>query len=63
MSKTQNRNMWRKRRQENMTPQKTNNNIIEDLVESERDKSPVAGVRRMMIRMVNELNEKLKEDI
>jgi hypothetical protein len=31
-----------KRRQENMTPQKTNNNIIEDLRESRGDKSLVA---------------------
>jgi hypothetical protein len=38
-----------------MTHRKTNNNIIEDLVESEGDESPVADLRRRMIRMFNEL--------
>jgi hypothetical protein len=42
-----------------MTPQKAHNHTIEDLVGSEGDKSPLAEVRRMMIRMLN----KLKEDI
>jgi hypothetical protein len=45
--------MGRKRRQGNMTSQ--NNNIIEDLVECEGDESPVADIRRMMFRMLNEL--------
>jgi hypothetical protein len=54
MSKAQNRNMRRKRRQGNVT-----DNIIEDLVESEGDDSPVADVKRMMIRTAN----KHKEDI
>jgi hypothetical protein len=36
----------RKRRQKNMTPQKTNNSIIEDLVESEGDESPVSGLKK-----------------
>jgi hypothetical protein len=57
MSKAQNRNMGRKRRQGNMTPQKTSNNIIEDLVESEGDETPVADLRRIMINMFNELKE------
>jgi hypothetical protein len=38
-----------------ITLQKTNNNIIEDLVESEADESPVAEIRRMKIRMFKEL--------
>jgi hypothetical protein len=40
MNKALNGNMGSKRRQENMTPQKPNNNIIEDLVESEGNESP-----------------------
>jgi hypothetical protein len=48
-----------KRRQKNMTPQKTSNNTTEDLVESEGDESPVADVKRMMIRMFNELKENI----
>jgi hypothetical protein len=46
-----------------MTAQKANNNIVEDMVESERDESPAADIRRMMIRMFNELKEELKENI
>jgi hypothetical protein len=34
MSNAQSRNMGRKRTQGNMTPQKANNNIIEDLMDS-----------------------------
>jgi hypothetical protein len=49
--------MGRKRRQEKTTPQKTNNIIIENLVKSERDESPITDLRRMMIRMLNELKE------
>jgi succinate dehydrogenase/fumarate reductase flavoprotein subunit len=45
-----------------MTPQKINNHTIEDLVHSERDESPVAQVRRMMIRMVNELKGAYKNN-
>jgi hypothetical protein len=52
-----------KRKQWNMAPQKTNNNIVEDLVESEGDESPVADIKRMVIRMFNELREELKKDI
>jgi hypothetical protein len=44
MSKTENRNLEIKRSQGNMTPQKTNNNIVEDCVESEGDDSPVADL-------------------
>jgi hypothetical protein len=61
MSKAQNRNMERKRKQRNVTLQKTNNNIIEDLMESYGDESPVADLKRMMIRMFKELKEELKE--
>jgi hypothetical protein len=50
-----------KQRQGN-TPQKTNG-IIEDLVESQGDDSPVAKLRRMMIRMFNEHKEELKENV
>jgi hypothetical protein len=32
-------------------------------VESEGDESPVADIRRMMIRMFNEFKMELKEDI
>jgi hypothetical protein len=49
--KALNRNMGRQRRQGNITPQKINNDIIEDLVESEGDESPVADFRRIMTRM------------
>jgi hypothetical protein len=42
-----------------MTPQKVNNQTIEDLVDSEEDESSFAEVTRMVIRMFN----KLKEDI
>jgi hypothetical protein len=63
MSKAQNRRIGRKRRQENTTPQKSNNNIIEDLIKSEGDESPVADVRRMIIRMFNELKEELKAEM
>jgi hypothetical protein len=55
--------MGRTRRQGNMTPQKTNNNMIKDLVKSEGYESLVAGARRMMTRMFNELKEELKKDI
>jgi hypothetical protein len=44
--------MGTKRRQGNMTPQKAYNNIIEDSVESEEDKSLFAEFKRMMIRNV-----------
>jgi hypothetical protein len=55
--------MGRKRRQGNMTPQKANNNIIEDLMERERDESLVDDLRRTMIRMFNELEEELKKSM
>jgi hypothetical protein len=61
MSKSQNKNMRHKRMQGNMTPQNVTNHTIEDLMDSEGDESPL--VRRMMIRMFNELTEELKEDI
>jgi hypothetical protein len=37
-----------KKKQGNRTHQKSNNNKIEDLVESEEDESPVSDLRRMM---------------
>jgi hypothetical protein len=46
-----------------VTPQKDNNNTIEDFVESEGNESSVPDVRRMMIRMFNELKKEFKEDI
>jgi hypothetical protein len=55
--------MGRKRRQGNMTPQKANNNIIEDLMESKVDESPVADLKRMKIRKFNKLEEELKENM
>jgi hypothetical protein len=61
MSKAQNRKMGRKTRRGNTIPQKTNNNIIQDLVECEGDEFPVADLRRM-IRMINELKEEFKEN-
>jgi hypothetical protein len=48
MSKVQNRNIGRKRRQGDTTPQKSNNNIIEDLVESEGEESPGAEIGRII---------------
>jgi hypothetical protein len=35
MNKTQNRNMGRKRMQENITPQKSHNHTITDMMDSE----------------------------
>jgi predicted Fe-Mo cluster-binding NifX family protein len=55
MSKAHNRNMERKRRRGNMTPQKANNYTIEGLVESEGDESAISDLRRMMIRVFNRL--------
>jgi hypothetical protein len=49
MIKAQNGNIGRKRRQWNMT-QQANNNIIEDLMKSKGDESPVADIKRMMMR-------------
>jgi hypothetical protein len=46
-----------------MIPQNTNNNVLEDLTESERDESLATDLRRMLIRMINELNEELKDNI
>jgi hypothetical protein len=40
-----------------MTPQKTDNNIVKNLVECEGNKYPVADLRRMMARIFNELKE------
>jgi hypothetical protein len=60
MSKTQNRNMERKRRQGSTTPQKINNDIIEDLVESEGDEYPLTDIRKRMIRIFNELKSSLR---
>jgi hypothetical protein len=37
MSKSQDRNIWNKRRQGNKTPQKVNNLNIDDLVDSKGD--------------------------
>jgi hypothetical protein len=54
--------MERKRREGNRTPQKTNNNKIEDLVESEEDESPVSDLRRMMIRMFNKFKKTQKNN-
>jgi hypothetical protein len=50
-----------KKKQGNRTHQKSNNNKIEDLVESEEDESPVSDLRRMMIRMFNELKKTHKK--
>jgi hypothetical protein len=55
--------MGEKRRQVNITPQKTNNHIIEDLVENEGNEFSVADVRRMMVTMFSKLKEELKEGI
>jgi hypothetical protein len=55
--------MGRKRRQGNMTPQKTNKDMIENVMDGRGDELPVANIRRMLIKMVNELKEELKEEI
>jgi hypothetical protein len=54
--------MGRKRRQGNVTPQKSNNNIIEDLMERKGDESLVADLKRM-IRKFKELEGELKENM
>jgi hypothetical protein len=47
-----------------VTPQKVHqNHTIEDLVESERDESSVAEVRRIMIRMLTELKEDIQKQL
>jgi DNA-binding cell septation regulator SpoVG len=43
-------------------PQRTNNNSIEDLVESEGNVSLVANPSRMMKRMSNEIKEGIKKE-
>jgi hypothetical protein len=53
--------MGSKRRQGNASPQKTNKNSIEDLVESEGNESPVADLSRMMIRCSMSLKRSLKK--
>jgi hypothetical protein len=53
----------KKKKAGSMTPQKTSNNIIEDLAGSEGVESPIAGLRGMMIRMFNELKEDIKEKL
>jgi hypothetical protein len=63
MGKAQNRNVGRKICQGNTTPQKSINNIIKDLLQSEGNEFPVADTWRMMIRMFNLLNEELKENM
>jgi hypothetical protein len=55
--------MGEKRRQGNGTPQKADNNTIEDLVESESDESSVADVRRMMIITFNELKDDIQKQL
>jgi hypothetical protein len=55
MSKSQNRNMWNRRRQGNMTLQKVNYQTLENLVDRERDESSVAEIRRMMIKCLTSL--------
>jgi hypothetical protein len=55
--------MGRKRRQGNTTPQKANNDIIEDLMENEGDESPVADLKKMKTRKFNKSEEDLKENI
>jgi hypothetical protein len=52
--------MGRKRRQGNTTPQKANNNMIEDWMESKGDESPIADLKTVMIRKFQELGEELK---
>jgi hypothetical protein len=63
MRKSQNRNIGNKRSLGNMTPQKVNNHTIEGLTESEQDESSDAEVRRMMIRMLNELKEDVQKQL
>jgi hypothetical protein len=46
-----------------MTPQKTNNNMIEDMVETEVEESPIADIRRMLINMFNELKEDIQKQL
>jgi hypothetical protein len=55
--------MGRKRRQENMSPQKAKNNIIKNLMECKGDESPVADFKRMMKRMFDEAKEELRENM
>jgi hypothetical protein len=62
MNKAQNRNIGRKRRQGNMMPQKTNNNKRIWWKVKGRN-PPVADIRRLIIRMFNELKKDLKEII
>jgi hypothetical protein len=49
--------------QGNMTPQNIYNYTIEDLVDSEGDKTSVSELRRMMIRVFKELKENIQKQI
>jgi hypothetical protein len=55
--------MGRRRRQGNTASQKANINITEDWMKSEEAESTVTVLRKMMIRMFNELEEELKENM
>jgi hypothetical protein len=60
MSKSQNRSMGNRTRQENMTPQKVNNHTMKDLMDSKRDKTKL---KRMMIRMIKEVKKDMQKQI
>jgi hypothetical protein len=49
--------------QGNMSPQSIYNYTIEDLVDSEGDKTSVSELRRMMIRVFKELKENIQKQI
>jgi hypothetical protein len=55
--------MWGEKGEGTMTPQKANNNIIEDLMEREGNESPDAHLKRIMIRKFNKIEEELKENM
>jgi hypothetical protein len=62
MCKAQNKNMERKRKQGNTTPQKANNNNNR-FDDKGREWIPVADLRRIMIQLFNEIGEELNENM
>jgi hypothetical protein len=51
-----------KKKAGNTTPQKANNNVIEDLMESDGNESPVADLRTMMVRIFEELEKNMQKN-
>jgi hypothetical protein len=55
MSESQNRGIRNMKRRGNMTPQKVNSHTTKDQTDSKGDKTSISGLKRRMIRMINEI--------